>query len=124
MATNPNLLAGIAYLSIDGKSYMLAGDLKYGVSRYTRETLTGQDKIHGFSEKPHAGFIEGSIRDSGSLTVADINAMRDVTVTLELANGKMIVGRNMWTVEAQEVETMEAKMTVRFEGVSVEEVTA
>ena len=49
------------------------------------------------------------------------NAMTNVTVTVELANGKTIIGRNMWTVEAQEVKTAEATFEVKWEGFSVEE---
>lgn len=121
MADTTNRLAGIAYLSVDGQTYMLAGDLAYSPSRITRETLTGQDSVHGYSEKPHAGSISGTIRDAGGLTVARFNAMTNVTVTCELANGKTIVGRNMWTVEAQEVKTAEGTFEVKWEGVSVEE---
>jgi hypothetical protein len=121
MADTTNRLAGIAYLSVDGQSYMLAGDLTYSVSRISRETLIGQDRIHGYSEKPHAGFISGTFRDAGSLTVANFNAMTNVTVTCELANGKTIIGRNMWTVEAQEIKTAEGTFDVKWEGIQVEE---
>lgn len=121
MSDTTNRLAGIAYLSIDGKTYMLAGELAYSVSSKTRETLVGQDRVHGYSEKPHAGFISASIRDSKGLTVAQLNDMTNVTVVAELANGKTIIGRNLWTVEAQEVKTNEATIEVRWEGPSVEE---
>lgn len=122
MAADPNRLAGVAYISVDGKSLMLAGDLSYRVSKVTRETLVGQDAVHGYSEKPEAGFISCSVRDAGSLKVADFAKMTNVTVVCELANGKTITGRKMWTVEAQEVKTMDATFDVRWEGLSVEEV--
>ena len=121
MAIDTKRLAGIAYVAVDGKNYLLAGDLTYGVSNIKRETLVGQDTVHGYSEMPQAGFIAASLRDSGGLTAANLNAMSNVTVVAELANGKTIIGRNMWTIDAQEVNTMEAKITVRWEGVSVEE---
>ena len=121
MADTTNRLAGIAYLTVDGQSYMLAGELSYGVSTLKRETLAGQDRVQGYSEMPVAGFISGSLRDSGALSVASINAMTNVNVTCELANGKTIIGRNMWTVEVQEVKTAEATFEVRFEGFSVQE---
>lgn len=121
MADNTNRLAGVAYLSVDGRSYMLSGDLAYGVSAVSRETLVGQDAVHGYAEKPHAGFISGTLRDAGSLTVADFNAMSNVSVVVELANGKTITGRNMWTVDAQEVKSMDATFEVKWEGFSVEE---
>jgi hypothetical protein len=124
MAIDNKRLAGIAYLSVDGVTHMLAGELAYNVSSVSRETLTGQDRVHGYSEKPHAGFISATLRDSSGLTVADFNAMTNVSVTCELANGKLVVGRNMWTVEAQEVNTMEGTFSVRWDGMSVEEVAA
>jgi hypothetical protein len=121
LADTTNRLAGIAYLSVDGKNYMLAGDFAYSPSSVSRETLIGQDRVHGYSEKPHAGSMSGSLRDAGGLTVADFNAMTNVTVTAELANGKTIIGRNMWTTDAQEVKTAEATFDVKWEGFSVEE---
>lgn len=121
MADTTNRLAGIAYLSVDGKNYMLAGDFSYSVSGVTRETLIGQDRVHGYSEKPHNGMMSGTLRDAGALSVASFNRMTNVTVTAELANGKTIVGRNMWTVESQEVKTAEGTFEVKWEGMSVEE---
>lgn len=122
MTDTTKRLAGIAYITVNGKSYMLAADATYSVSKVSRETLTGQDRVHGFSEKPKAGSISGQFRDARDLTVADFNAMDDVTVVLELANGKTVVGSNMWTVEAQEVKTAEATFEVKFESDNVEEV--
>lgn len=121
MAIESKRLAGIAYLTVDAVQYMLAGDLAYSVSSVSRETLVGQDSVHGFSEKPHAGFISGTLRDSGSLSVASFNAMRNVSITCELANGKFVTGSGMWCVEAQEVKTMEGTFEVKFEGPQVEE---
>jgi hypothetical protein len=121
MADTTNRLAGTAYLSVDGKQYMLAGDLAYSVSKVKRESLKGQDRVHGYSEMPEVGSISGSFRDGGGLTVADFNAMTNVTVVAELANGKTVVGRNMWTVDAQEVKTTDATFDVKWEGFEVEE---
>ncbi|MDR5757023.1 phage tail tube protein [Caballeronia sp. LZ035] len=116
MANNTNFIAGTAYITVDGVNYQLDGELKYDVGSVTRESLAGQDTVHGFSEKPKAPSISASIRDSGGLSWAALNAMRNNTIVLELANGKTIIGRNMWTVEAQEVDTTEAKGTVKWEG--------
>lgn len=121
MADNPNLLAGIASLSIDGVNYLIAGDAKYQVSSRKRETLTGQDAVHGYSETPRAGKISMSLRDRGDLSVAAVAAITNSTIVLELANGKTIVGRGMWSVEDQEVDTAEGKFDAVFEGKSVVE---
>ena len=116
MADNTNRLAGIAYISVDGQTYPLAGELSYSTGSVKRETLVGQDQVHGYSEMPRAPFISGSFRDVGSLTVASFNAMTNVTVSLELANGKHVVGRGMWIVEEQTVKTQDGTFEVKFEG--------
>lgn len=121
MADTTNRLGGIANLSIDGVTFMLAGEAKYSPSRVSRETLVGQDRVHGYSEKPSPGFISARIRDAGGLTVADFNAMTNSTCVLELANGKTVVGRNMWSVDTQEVDTQEGVFDVKFESFDVEE---
>lgn len=122
MADNTNRLAGVAYLSVDGRNYMLAGEgITYSVNRVKRETLAGPSGVQGYSEMPVAGSISGTFRDAGNLTVAAFNAMTNVSVTVELANGKTIVGRNMWTVDSIEVKSSDATFEVKFEGPSVEE---
>lgn len=121
MADTTNRLAGIAFVQVDGTNYMLSGDLSYNVSKVSRESLLGQDRLHGYAEKPNAPFISGTFRDAGGLTVADFNAMTNVTVTANLANGKTIIGRNMWTVDAQEVKTQEATFEVKWESADVVE---
>lgn len=119
-----NLLAGTASVVANGVNYMLVGDLSYDPSTVKRETKTGQDGVHGYSEMPKPGKISGTFRDSGSLTVADFNAMTNATVVLSLANGKTVIGRNMWTIDAQEVKTAEGTVEVSWEGPIVTEVTA
>ncbi|WP_317201484.1 phage tail tube protein [Janthinobacterium sp.] len=121
MADTTNRLAGVAYLSVDGQSYMLAGEVSYSVSRVKRTTLSGPSGVQGYSEEPIPGSISGSFRDAGGLTVAKFNAMTNNTVTVELANGKTIIGRNMWTVDSQEVKSGEATFDVKWEGPTVEE---
>lgn len=116
MADTTNRLAGTAYLSVDGITYMVAGGLSYSVASKVRETLTGQDRVHGYGEKAAPGYIEATLRDSGSMSVAAFNAMTNVTVHLELANGKVMVGSNMWTVGELEVDTEQGTFKARWEG--------
>ncbi len=122
MADNTNRLAGTAYLAVDGLTYMLAGEFEYSPSTRSRESLIGMDGVHGYSEKPITGHISGTLRDSGGLSVASLNQMTNVTVTVELANGKTILGANMWTVESQTAKATDATIEVKWEGRSVTEI--
>lgn len=121
MADNTNRIAGTANITVNGKSYLLAGDFEYNPSKVTRTTLTGQDSVHGYSETPRPGSISGTLRDAGGLHVSDLNDMTNVTIVAELANGKVIIGRNMWTVEDQTAKSTDATIEVRWEGPSVTE---
>lgn len=116
-----NLIAGTAQITVDGATEQLEGGLKYSVATVKRTALMGKDGFHGWKEEPVAPFIEMSIRDAGNLTVASFNAMRNATVVASLANGKIVTGRNMGAVDVQEVDTDDAKFTVRFEGPQVSE---
>jgi hypothetical protein len=122
MATTPNMIAGTAYLTIDGKNYQLVGNFSYRPTQDTRETLKGMDGIHGFKGSPEAGQIKAQLRDSGAISVQDIGDASNVTVVCELANGKTVVGRNMWrTGDPLEVDTNEATFDVTWEGNDVRE---
>lgn len=121
MAVATPLLAGSANVTIDGVPYMLQGDLLWSPATVTRESLTGMDFVHGFKETPKVCYMEFTLRDSDAIAVAAFNGMTDSTVVAQLANGKTVIGRNMWTVEHQEVNSVEATFKVRLEGPLVEE---
>lgn len=114
-------LAGIAYLTVAGRRLPVIGEATYRVAKVNRETLKGQSGIHGFKEMPEAGRIAANVRDDGSLKMSTVNGWTDETVVLELANGKVVVGRNMWTVDNQEVNTEEGSFALAFEGPDVSE---
>jgi hypothetical protein len=121
MADNTNRLAGLAFLSVDGQSYALAGEFQYDVSNVNRESVAGADGVHGYKEMPKVGKISAQLRDTGGLSNTQLNNMTNVTVICELANGKVVVGRNMWTVDPQSVNTADATVTVNWEGPDVSE---
>jgi len=118
----PNLLAGTAYVTIDGRSHQLVGEFAYRVTQGTRETLKGMDGVHGFKETPEPGMIKGKFRDAGNVSVRELVDATSVVVVAELANGKTIVGRNLWrTGEPVEVDTENAEFTITWEGADVRE---
>lgn len=116
MGDTTNRLAGTAYVTIDGLTIMVVGDFRYSPSKVNRTTLTGMDGVHGYKEKPVAPFLSCNVRDSGGTTVDDFNGMTNVSVVVELANGKTLIGSNMWAVNTQEVASEDAVFALRFEG--------
>lgn len=116
MTDNTNRIAGVATIKIDGVQQMLEGKLEYSDALVTRETKGGQDTIHGYGEKPVAPYIAGTFRDGGKFNVQALNGITNSTISCKLANGKMVIGRNMWQVGELKVDTEESTFEIRFEG--------
>lgn len=115
--------AGSIQLKINGEIFDCKGNFTYGLGRPKREAIVGADAIHGYKEMPQVAFLEGAITDRGTLDLAALVTGRDVTVTLELANGKLIVLRDAWYAGEGSASTEEAEISVRWEGANAEEIS-
>lgn len=114
-------IAGVAYLKANGRQYPLRGNFTVSPSRFERGGIAGQDGVHGYSENPRVPYIEGDLSTTGDLSIAELDAITDATVTAELANGKVYVLRSAWTKSAHEVNTHDGSVKVRWEGLSCDE---
>jgi len=114
--------AGLIQLQINGEIESAKGNFTYGLGAHRREAIIGSDGIHGYLERPQVGFIEGEITDRGDLDLRKIFEGKDVTVTLALANEKVVVLRDAWFAGEGVGNTNEANIAVRWEGASAEEV--
>ena len=113
---------GIIQFKVGGVMQDAKGEFTYNLGKNKREALMGSDKVHGFKETPQAAFIEGEITDRGTLDLGGLVDMTDVTVTLALANGKIISLPNAWYAGDGTGHTDEGNIAVRFESDSAEEV--
>lgn len=114
--------AGIIQVQINGEVYDAKGNFTYNLGRPMREAIVGTDTIHGFKETPQVAFIEGEFTDRANLDLEALVTMQDATVTLSLANGKVVVLRDAWFAGEGTGNTEEGNIGVRFEGASGEEV--
>ncbi len=121
MADNPRV-GGIISVKVDGAQHRAKGSWTYNLGRPKREAVVGADVVHGYKETPQPAFIEGEITDRRGLDLAALLDTKNATVTLEAANGKVIVLRNAWFAGDGNVQTEEGNIQVRFEGLSADEV--
>jgi hypothetical protein len=113
---------GIIQLQLNGELQDAKGNFTYNLGRPKREAIVGADGIHGYKETPQVAFVEGEITDRGNLDLDKLVTMKDATVTLELANGKVVVLRDAWYASEGTGNTEEGNVAVRFEGKSAEEI--
>ena len=115
-------IAGTLSLTINGVTYAVAGQCEYLVSSTTRETLKGQDGVHGFKEMPNEGHISFQGRDTGAVLMKTLNDATGVSAVAHLANGKVIIATNAWRDgDPAAVNTEDGTFNIRFASASVTE---
>lgn len=114
--------AGFIQVQVQGEVQDAKGAFTYNLGRPKREAIIGADGVHGYKEMPQVPFIEGAITDRGSLDLAALANGKDQTITLTLANGKLIMLRDAWFAGEGTVSTEEGEISVRWEGSNAEEI--
>lgn len=117
------LRAGLIQFQVNGEVYDAKGNFTYNLGRPKREMIVGADAVHGPKESPQVAFIEGEITDRGTLDLAQLVSIADATVTLKLANGKVVVLHGAWFTGEGTGNTEEGNIDVRFEGAGAEEIS-
>lgn len=115
-------IGGIIFIKVDGNQYDAKGSFTYNLGVPMREAVVGADAIHGYTETPQVPFVEGEITDSFELDVKELQQTDGATVTLELANGKLISFENAWFAGEGNIQTQEGNISFRFEALTAEEI--
>ena len=114
--------AGLIEIAVNGNLMQAKGNFTYNLGAPKREGIPGADRVHGFKESVQIPMIEGEATDDSDLDVEALIRTEEATITLKLANGKVIVLRNAWYAADGNVQTEEANIQLKFEGLSAEEV--
>ena len=109
-------VGGVIFVKVDGGQLRAKGEFEYNLGVPKREAIVGMDGTHGYKEDPQVSYISGAVTDEPSLDVKALLNTKDATVTLELANGKVIVLKDAWYAEDGAIKTGEGEIPVRFEG--------
>jgi len=115
-------VGGIIFLKINSQQMRAKGNFTYNLGKPLREGVVGSDVVHGFKETPQIPFVEGEITDGADMSLETLLATTNATVTLELANGKVIVLREAYFAGEGTGNTEEGNIAFRFEGISAEEI--
>ena len=98
------------------------GICEFQPSPTKREGQAGQDFVHGFTEMPVVPEIVGNFSTIPGLSVNDIDAMTNVTVQADLANGSTYILSQAWTELAKEIDTVRGQLEIRWQGVFCDEI--
>jgi hypothetical protein len=117
-----NRVGGVIFIKADGVQYRAKGSWTYNLGKLKKEGIVGADGMHGYKAMPQVPFIEGAITDDSEISVEKLLELDGATVTLELANGKVISLSNAWFAGEGNVSTEEGEIEARFEGMECDEI--
>lgn len=108
-------LAGITSFTVEGSSFSVT-EFAWDPGPVERETMVSLSGVDGYRESPVAAYISGKFRDAASVNVSGFVGLTNATVVVQLANGKQVVGHNLWYVGRPGVSGADASFDFRFEG--------
>jgi len=108
-------VAGITSFAVNGSVFAVT-EFAWDPGAVQRESLSSLSGVDGFRETPIPPYISGKFRDAQSVNVTGFVGLTSATVVVQLANGKQVVGHNLWFVGRPTVSGADATFDFRFEG--------
>ena len=106
---------GVIFVKADGKQFDVKGQFEYNLGYPKRDPIIGHDGTHGYKEMPQEAYISGEITDSVDMNLKnDLLALAGANITLELANGKVVVLEEAFYSGDGTVQSEEGNIAVRF----------
>jgi hypothetical protein len=117
-------IAGTAYVTVDGNSIPLRGNLTIAFSPVERTMLAGQDGIHGYQELPRVQSIELDMSTMPDSLLEDLDGQVNSTVVVQSANGTIYSLTEAMCTAALDPNLRDGQVRVKWEGVAMEEIGA
>jgi hypothetical protein len=108
-------VAGVTSFSVNGSMFAVT-EFAWDPGTIQRETMTSLSGVDGYRETPISPYISGKFRDSQNVNVTGFVGLTNATVVVQLANGKQVVGHNLWFVGRPGVSGADGTFDFRFEG--------
>lgn len=115
---------GIIELKVGADLYECKGNFTANLGEPKNESIIGSSGVTGFKSTPQPAVIEGKVTDRGALSIQQLIRIKDATVHLKLATGKVIVLSHAWYAADGNITTDEGEIEVRFESAVGEEISA
>jgi Phage tail tube protein. len=114
--------AGIIYVKIDGDQIEARGKFTYQLSGEKKDGGANADGSAYLTGKAELGFIKGSISDTNKVDLEALKDAEDVSVTLELGNGKVISAKRAWQVDAMQGDSETGEIPIEWKSSFVKEI--
>lgn len=92
----PKRIAGTCYFKIDGLQLSLTGGIEAPMNLSVKEDIIGLDGSIDYKETFRAPYIKGTFKVPADFPIQKITTSETMTITAELANGKVYVLSGAW----------------------------
>ena len=123
MAMSEQRVSGIISLKIDGEQIPAKGSFTWALSGEKKEYDTNADGTGFLTGKAVAGYIKGTLSNIRRLDVDAIRKGEDVTVLINLGNGKAVTAANAVQVAAMEGHSEPGEIPVEWRSATVKEIS-
>lgn len=113
-------LTGRAFITVGGKRLASKEGAKMGFGNMERTAEMGDRGVLGYKEKPSVPFVECTISHDSETSLQEFADMVDVNVSFDTDSRRSFVLRQAWNAKALEMD--KGDVSLRFEGMSMEEV--
>jgi hypothetical protein len=112
-------IGGTLFLMVNGIQYPARGSWEYSPTSSEKTGVAGQDGVHGYTEKPSVPSMKGDVSDFGGISIQALQTLPIAVATLELANGKNVIGVDGWVKGTITSNTEDGKYSLELEFVKV-----
>lgn len=109
-------VGGVVSFQANGGVLNAKGAFSFNKGNPKRKTVTGADRVHGHTEEPQPGFIEGAVTIDENTDVDAITSLKGATVTLVLGSGQTVICRDAVYTADGTGDTEEGELEFRVEG--------
>ena len=113
-------LTGRAFITVAGKRLASKEGAKLGFGNLERTAELGDAGVLGYKEKSTVPFVECTVAHNADMSLREYADMVDVTVSFDTDSNRSFVLRNAWNAKMLELD--KGDISLRFEGMSCEEV--
>lgn len=116
MAQAPRV-AGICFFKVDGEQLELKGSLECPITDTQRESVMGLSGVAGYKETTRTPSIKGTFIFVPGFPLAKLNTGTDMTITAELANGKVYTLSGAYLVGEPMAKGDDGEVDLEFNGI-------
>ncbi|MBS4847110.1 phage tail tube protein [Turicimonas muris] len=110
------LIAGVCYITMNGKRLLLKGAATATASDFSREAVMANGRVSGYKETPVVPTISGQFVVDKDFPIDELKTATDMTVVLEFANGLIFTLGGAFVTDAVEVSGDDSDTTINFAG--------